>query len=702
MEKKLFTKSAFKEALACPARLNYYNNDRYANQNLDDEFLKALADGGFQVGELAKVYYGISEENDLSAVTDSDEAVKRTKEILAQESCVIAEAAFKFGDLLVRADIVKKEGPHIDLVEVKAKSWNPSEDKFASRDAKSGRWNILGKYRPYVYDVAFQKYVLCHALKEIFPEQAFDVHAALMMADKSKVADVTGMNQCFGIEKCGNRTHAVRQTTPGGLRAEDLVGHVHVVNPFDVDEICDEIISGRTKEQPDALRGMTFVPFVQEMSRRYCAEERHFCELSTKCFDCPYYATPEAPGEDGFDLCWKTKAGFSDDDLKKPLLEELWGGGDSKLRGKLFAAGKYLLEKISSADLGTVERKAPGLTHVERKILQLAMTTNRPEMLGDLGRNVDEGAYLDVEGLRKEMANWKYPLHMIDFETSAVALPFYKGMHPYEIIAFQFSHHVITKEGDGKYSIRHAGQFLNVEKGKFPNFDFVRELKRELEKDDGSIFRYATHENTTLRGIRSQLERSEEPDREELIAFIDAITEWKDGKKLVAGPRNMIDLLDIVQRYYYHESMKGINSIKAVLPAVLKSSADIRRRYSKRIYGSEIPSLNIPPKDAISLICSKDDGTVENPYKKLPPVGTYFPEGSGKLVEAQERLLEDVKNGGAALAAYGLLQFSEGVASKALEKALLRYCELDTMAMVFIWEYFNDMCKKRDRSESDV
>ena len=107
-------------------------------------------------------------------------------------------------------------------------------------------------------------------------------------------------------------------------------------------------------------------------------------------------------------------------------------------------------------------------------------------------------------------------------------------------------------------------------------------------------------------------------------------------------------------RYYYHESMKGINSIKAVLPAVLKSSADIRRRYSKRIYGSEIPSLNIPPKDAISLICSKDDGTVENPYKKLPPVATYFPEGSGKLVEAQERLLEDVKNGGAALAAYGL------------------------------------------------
>jgi hypothetical protein len=33
--------------------------------------------------------------------------------------------------------------------------------------------------------------------------------------------------------------------------------------------------------------------------------------------------------------------------------------------------------------------------------------------------------------------------------------------------------------------------------------------------------------------------------------------------------------------------------------------------------------------------------------------------------------------------------------SAALEKALLCYCELDTLAMVFIWEYFNDMCNKK-------
>lgn len=47
-----------------------------------------------------------------------------------------------------------------------------------------------------------------------------------------------------------------------------------------------------------------------------------------------------------------------------------------------------------------------------------------------------------------------------------------------------------------------------------------------------------------------------------------------------------------------------------------------------------------------------------------------------------------ISNGGAALTAYSQLQFSDDVQAEALAKALLRYCELDTMAMVFLWEYF--------------
>ena len=96
-------------------------------------------------------------------------------------------------------------------------------------------------------------------------------------------------------------------------------------------------------------------------------------------------------------------------------------------------------------------------------------------------------------------------------------------MRPYEQIAFQFSHHVIERDGAG-YKISHAGQYINTERGKFPNFEFVRALKAELNCDEGTVFRYATHENTILNAIRTQLLESAEPDRADLVAFIDTLT----------------------------------------------------------------------------------------------------------------------------------------------------------------------------------
>ena len=66
MSQKLFTKSAFKQALECPASLYYYyDSEHYANQNNEDDFLQALAEGGQQVGDLAKVYYRVPDECDI-------------------------------------------------------------------------------------------------------------------------------------------------------------------------------------------------------------------------------------------------------------------------------------------------------------------------------------------------------------------------------------------------------------------------------------------------------------------------------------------------------------------------------------------------------------------------------------------------------------------------------------------------------------
>ena len=40
--------------------------------------------------------------------------------------------------------------------------------------------------------------------------------------------------------------------------------------------------------------------------------------------------------------------------------------------------------------------------------------------------------YLDKEGLKDEVQQFTWPLHFIDFETTAPAIPFYKGYAPYQ------------------------------------------------------------------------------------------------------------------------------------------------------------------------------------------------------------------------------------------------------------------------------
>jgi hypothetical protein len=373
--------------------------------------------------------------------------------------------------------------------------------------------------------------------------------------------------------------------------------------------------------------------------------------------------------------------GWTEEDFNQPLVSDLNGRKDGYFKRK-----QYHLEDIVPNPGYTVDDSF-GVSSADRNLLIAGLLTGRKEINDLYGCNLNGDTYLNKGFLKQIMDTWVYPLHMIDFETSAVALPFYKGMRPYESVAFQYSHHIIRKTDEG-YTIEHAGQFINVEKGKFPNFDFLRSLKAELEQDEGSIFRYAPHENTILNHIADQLGFSDESDKVELQEFISTITHpsgYKEG-----GPRDMIDLLAVVKKCFYHSSMKGSNSLKVVLPAVLNISKFIQDKYSKAIYGSEIKSLNIPASDPVAWITFAEDGkTVINPYKLLPPIAQYMGLSEQEAEAIGMAADSKIANGGAALTAYSELQFSDDVKSEALAKALLRYCELDTMAMVFIWEYFH-------------
>ena len=126
----------------------------------------------------------------------------------------------------------------------------------------------------------------------------------------------------------------------------------------------------------------------------------------------------------------------------------------------------------------------------------------------------------------------------------------------------------------------------------FQILNLLNHLQQALSKDEGTIFKFATHENTILNAIRAQLKASSAPNKESLVSFIESIShntednpdQWTvPTRKFNQGTRDMVDLCKVVVKYYYNPHTFGSNSIKKVLPAVLKSSQFVQEKYSKPI-----------------------------------------------------------------------------------------------------------------------
>ena len=115
------TKSRYKLGMECPTKL-YYTNKKttYSDTSTEDKFLMALAEGGFQVGELAKFMFcnEPAGENITIKELGYDIALQTTKDRLnVSGKVVIAEAAFLYENFFIRTDIIVQEGKRIDLYE---------------------------------------------------------------------------------------------------------------------------------------------------------------------------------------------------------------------------------------------------------------------------------------------------------------------------------------------------------------------------------------------------------------------------------------------------------------------------------------------------------------------------------------------------------------------------------------------------------
>jgi hypothetical protein len=400
--------------------------------------------------------------------------------------------------------------------------------------------------------------------------------------------------------------------------------------------------------------------------------------LGRKCKDCEFRADAEelaAGKKSGYQECWREKLGWDEAQFAKPHVFEIWYGESAKF----IEDGIFLMDDLNVNEVFMQPDKVDGKLRfkgprAERQYLQVT------EMLHEAARERVEPK------LFTEMAKWKYPLHFIDFETCMAAIPFHKHRRPYEQLAFQFSCHSVYDDG----RIEHR-EWISGEQGIFPNFKFLTALKKVLDKDEGTIFRFSHHENTVLRQIQDQLCRARDlgltdyPENgDELIAWIDTVTHFEyrndQNKKCKhIGERDMVDMCALVQDYYYHPAMRGSNSIKVVLPTVLRVSTFLKEKYSK-------PILTTNSGNAIWWKWDEAAEAPINPYDLLEPLDVDI----NTTTDEQVFDTEGIHEGGAAMMAYAKMQFTEmtDTERQAIIKGLLKYCELDTLAMVMIWEHW--------------
>jgi hypothetical protein len=331
----------------------------------------------------------------------------------------------------------------------------------------------------------------------------------------------------------------------------------------------------------------------------------------------------------GFKECWGPLAD------PRPHIFDLFKLGALKADGvrvadTLIAQGTTGIDAVKPEML--VKKDGSPTADSKRQIVQLRHSKANTTWVG--------------EGMRAELDSWQWPLHFIDFETSALAIPYHQGMRPYEMVGFQWSHHKVTELGNAPVH----SEWLN-DRDTWPCLEFVKSL-REAVGDTGTVLMWSHHERTTLRKIKEQMARYK-IDEAELNKWIDGLT-GDSG----SAPR-LVDMNRLCLEQYFHPDMLGRTSIKPVLDALWKADPEMRARYSEWTDRPANPDLGL--------------------YEGLEPI----------IVNGTDL---NVAEGIGAMRAYQAMMYGQEkddpAIGETLRSLLLRYCELDTLAMVLIWDHW--------------
>jgi len=149
--------------------------------------------------------------------------------------------------------------------------------------------------------------------------------------------------------------------------------------------------------------------------------------------------------------------------------------------------------------------------------------------------------------LQSVLAAYRYPIAMLDFETTGPALPVWNGCSPLTAVPVQFSVHTLHENGE----VTHSAYLAEGQGDPRPAV-----AKAVVQALDGAATILAWHASVEKGCLTKLAEASPE--------HAPALLEARDKTE---------DLLVVVKNHFYHPDFRGSFSIKNVAPALLPQMA---------------------------------------------------------------------------------------------------------------------------------
>lgn len=422
--------------------------------------------------------------------------------------------------------------------------------------------------------------------------------------------------------------------------------------PIDISSHVDDMLAGRHFDEP-------FATLLAELKARYFDAQWQPPLLGKKCKNCEFRIASSQVREgepSGFIHCWGSAEQTAEySELEQPVLDLIGAGAEKWMERGIYLQKNVPLSELP--DMRSVERQGSGISQKHRQSLQVRKTKGR-----------DIPTEIVKQPIFRELGRWTYPLHFLDFEAGNYAIPIREGQRPYHLVIFQYSCHTLQPDGDLSHH-----QWISEGRDAYPNYEMIRHLQNVPGIEEGTIVQYSNFEHYALKTIRKELMREKETvgDSNMLIEWLDGIVERHDSNH--DAPPYLADLSRLVKNYYYNRYMANSLSIKDVLGSVLMVSDSLRERYSQPYRSANFEDIQWWQWD-------QREQRVKSPYKILR--------------EMQHAAV--IGRGTEAMVVYGKLLAGEYSRSEKsnIMRALLKYCELDTLAMVMIVQHWNSLAKR--------